>query len=113
MNEILAVVGSRSFDDYETLKATLSKRSIDKIVSGGAIGADSLAARYAKENGIELIEFLPDWKKYGKTAGFLRNKQIIDAATHVIAFWDGNSRGTQHSMNLAKLFKKPLEVIRF
>ena len=109
---IAAVVGSRSFEDYEFLKEHLNKiHSIEKIVSGGAKGADSLAARYAKENKIELLEFLPDWEKNGKAAGFIRNKQIVKESDIVIAFWDGTSHGTAHSIRLAKKMKKQLTVI--
>ena len=112
MSELLAVVGSRSFNNYELLRKHLDKRNITQIISGGARGTDTLAAKYAKEKKIELLEFLPDWTTHGKAAGFIRNKQIINAATHVIAFWDGTSHGTLNSINLAKKAKKEPEIIR-
>ena len=76
----LAVVGSRNFNNYELLKEKINenKWDIEAIVSGGARGADSLGARYAQENNIPLIEFTPDWKKHGKSAGFKRNVDIIN-----------------------------------
>ena len=113
----LAVVGSRSFNDYDLLKDKLdklnSRKKIRMIVSGGAAGADRLAERWANENDIEAEVFFPDWEKYGKRAGFLRNEQIIDSADAVIAFWDGQSRGTQHSINLAKTKGISVHVIKF
>lgn len=39
----VAVVGSRSFNDYKMLSKELNKYDITTIVSGGAIGADTLA----------------------------------------------------------------------
>lgn len=96
------VIGSRTFDDYEKLKEVLDKHYISQIVSGGARGADSLAAKYAEEKSIPLLEFLPDYTKYGKKAPFVRNKLIVRASDVVIAFWDGQSNGTEHSLNFAK-----------
>ena len=113
----LAVVGSRNFDNYPVLKAKLDilhkHKDITCIISGGANGADSLAERWARENRIELLIFLPEWDKYGKSAGYIRNVDIIKASDAVIAFWDGKSKGTQHDINLAKEHNKPLAIIFF
>lgn len=111
----LAIVGSREFNDYRLLSDTLARvnSSIDQIVSGGARGADSLARRYAEEHGIPLVEHLPDWDRFGKSAGFRRNKLIVQEADALLAFWDGKSRGTQHSINLARQQKLPLYIQRF
>lgn len=86
---------------------------IDEIVSGGAIGADRLGARWAKAQGIKLTEFLPDWERFGKRAGFIRNEDIIKAADAILAFWDGQSRGTANSLSIAKRLKKPTFIIYF
>jgi len=57
--------------------------------------------------------FLPNWKKYGKSAGFRRNHDIIQSATHVIAFPFKHGSGTQHSIKLAEKFSKPCHVVKF
>jgi hypothetical protein len=98
---ILGVIGSRTFFDYALLKSVLDKLIITEIVSGGAIGADSLAARYAHENDITLVEYLPDRAKYGRKAPFVRNKLIVNDSQVIIAFWDGKSKGTKHSLDYA------------
>ena len=86
---ITAVIGSRNFTDYKLLESTLeSLPEITQIVSGGAKGADSLAKTYAEQHQLPLVIFKPDWKQYGKGAGIVRNRQIIDAAQMVVAFWD-------------------------
>jgi predicted Rossmann fold nucleotide-binding protein DprA/Smf involved in DNA uptake len=98
----IGIVGSRTFNDYLFMKQILDRFfPCNKIISGGAKGADSLAAKYAKESNIELKEFLPDWNRYGKSAGFKRNKQIVDASDIIVAFWDGESRGTANTISLA------------
>lgn len=114
----LAIVGSRRFYDYDRLlyemKLLYSQNYIvTQIISGGARGADSLAAKYAKENNIELIEHKPDWDKLGKRAGFARNEIIISSSDAVIAFWDGTSTGTKHSINLAIKYNKACRVCRY
>lgn len=113
----LAIVGSRTFDDYDLLvdeiKSTYADFDIEAIVSGGAKGADSLGAKFAEENSIPLIEFKPDWKKHGRRAGFLRNFDIIDECTHCIAFWDGESHGTKHDIDLCETNDKPCKVVLF
>ncbi|KKN54356.1 hypothetical protein LCGC14_0593340 [marine sediment metagenome] len=107
---VIAVVGSRTFTDYNTVCKVLDNYAdtSDTIVSGGAKGADSLARRYANEHGLKLIEHLPDWKIHGRVAGFIRNELIVDDADVMIAFWDGQSRGTQHSIDLAN--RKHIQV---
>jgi len=113
----LAVVGSRGFSDYDLLKSKLDiihkAKVITLIISGGAQGADSLAEKWAKENNVETLIFLPDWNQYGKSAGYKRNIKIVQNSDAVIAFWDGQSKGTQHSINLAKENKKSLAVIQY
>jgi hypothetical protein len=104
----LAVVGSRSFIDYEFLKKMLAFHECTQIISGGARGADRLAKQYAAENGISIREFLPDWDTHGKSAGYLRNKQIVEACDELVAFWDGESRGTKYSITLAEEANKPV-----
>jgi hypothetical protein len=126
INEIfyLGVIGSRSFTDYDLFKSKLSqiikklqeKYSKVMLVSGGARGADSFARKYAKDkaNKVEIIEFLADWDRYPNSAGFIRNKDIVNKSDMLVAFWDGKSKGTFHSMKLMNIKKQNrLMIIRF
>ena len=112
----LAIVGSRTFDDYGKLAVTIHNHfylvQITEIISGGAEGADSLAKKYTQQFlNIKYHEFLPDWNKLGKSAGFIRNQKIVDACDMVLAFWDGESKGTKHTIDLAKKAKKPTFIV--
>lgn len=113
----LGIVGSRTFSDYELMCKQLEKIKarlgidIDTIISGGAKGADSLGARYARDNDIGLIEHLPEWEKHGKGAAFIRNSLIVRDSDIIIAFWDGESRGTQHTLTLADKKHVPYKVV--
>lgn len=106
----MGVIGSRTFTNYKYMKEILDSFSFSEIVSGGAKGADSLARRYAEEKNIPIAEILPDWNQHGKSAGFKRNKLIIDQSDAIVAFWDGVSRGTKNSIDLAKNANKSVYI---
>ena len=97
----IIVAGSRGFDDYDLLRDTLDNYITEtleglriEIVSGGARGADALGERYAKERDNKLRVFPANWKEHGKSAGYIRNKQMAEYADELIVFWDGVSRGS-------------------
>ena len=111
----LAIVGSRTFTDFERLeefvKDNIQLPLITEIVSGGAKGADTLAEEFAKKYDIPLKVFYPNWDKYGKSAGFRRNGKIIKNCDRVIALWDGKSKGTRNSIDLARKYNKKLHIL--
>lgn|SRR5665647_659423 len=110
----IAVIGSRSFQSYELLSSSLnSVGGVSLIVSGGAKGADLLAERYAFAHNIPTLIYKPDWKKYGRGAGVVRNKQILDAADMIVAFWDCVSKGTKNSIDTAKKMNKEVRIVEF
>lgn len=113
----LAVIGSRGFSDYDFFREKLEyliKNLGEDItyVSGGCkSGGDALIKRYCDENQYELVEHLPDWDLHGKKAGFIRNQLIVDDATHLIAFWDNQSKGTLSSIKMAEKKRIPIKII--
>ena len=110
----IGVVGSRNFDDYKKLEKELNKiEGITEIVSGGAKGADTLAREFAEKNDIKLTEFKPDYEQYGRGAPIRRNKKIVEYSDQIIAFWDGESRGTKNTIDIAEKQDKPIIIIRF
>ncbi len=108
-----AVIGSRSFTNYPLLKQTLDQYTISLIVSGGARGADQLGEQYAMEKGLPTLILKPDYDTHGRKAPLLRNLDIIDAAEQVVAFWDGQSRGTAHALTYARKKGKHIHIIPF
>lgn len=108
----VAVVGSRKFRNYAQIEQILSKYIDydDEIVSGGAFGADSMAQRYAKEKGHVIHIYYPRWE-HGYSAGFARNKRIVENSDIVICFYSkGNFRqgGTANAAKWAQELAKPL-----
>lgn len=95
----LAIIGSRVCTSFDIASHITIKPDI--IVSGGATGVDTLAKEYAIKNNIPIIEFLPEYDKYGRKAPLMRNIQIVDNCDFLLAFWNGNSRGTKFTIDLA------------
>lgn len=109
----VAVVGSRTFGDKVLLSQEVGKLLPSLIVSGGARGADSLAEEWALRFRIPTRIYPAEWDKYGRSAGFRRNRDIVDGCEVLLAFWDGESRGTAHSIKLAESAGKVVRVIKF
>ena len=80
------------------------------IVSGGAKGVDTWAVDAARTRGMEAVIFPADWDTHGKSAGFRRNVDIVKHADRVVAFHANGSKGTQHTIGLAKAAGK-LETV--
>ena len=109
------IAGSRGFSNYRLLHEECNKFLREKrkthniiIISGNARGADLLGERYAKDEGFALEVYPANWKKFGKSAGFRRNEQMAEIADALIAFWDGESHGTKHMIDIMN--EKNLEV---
>ena len=111
------VCGDRYWSDKEMIKNVLlngviSGQKIDLVIEGGACGADRIAIECANELGRKVIEFPADWVTYGRAAGPIRNKQMLDEGKPelVLAFHDDltKSKGTKNMVEQAK--KRNIEV---
>ena len=111
----LAIIGSRSFSNKTLLESILEKYTdkVKMVVSGGAKGADSLGELWAINNNIPVKIFKPEWNKYGKKAGPIRNELIVKECDECIAFWDESSSGTKHSISICKKLNKKITIIRY
>ena len=116
----VVIAGSRGFSNYKLLKETCDKYLREKkkthnviVVSGHARGADTLGEKYASDEDLDLEIYPADWKKYGKSAGFMRNEQMANIADAVIAFWNGESHGTKHMIDIANEKKLEIRVVNY
>lgn len=119
-NYRVIIAGGRDFSDYELLKEKCDDFLKDKflthqviVVSGMARGADSLGVRYAEERELMVDAYPADWKKHGRSAGYIRNAEMAECADALIAFWDGRSRGTRHMIIQARQKGLATAVIRY
>jgi hypothetical protein len=115
----VVVAGSRGFNNYELLKSTLNSElqmyryDEIEIVSGGADGADKLGETYAQEGNMKLTRFIPDWDRFGDSAGHRRNVDMAYYGDWVFCFWDGVSSGTRGMINVSKRAEKIVYVTRY
>ena len=95
----VAVIGSRGIS-YADLSAYIPGEATC-IVSGGAMGVDTLAEEFAKEHGLPIRVICPNYELFGKRAPLIRNRQIVECADLVVAVWDGSSPGTAYTIDYA------------
>lgn len=83
------------------------------IISGAATGPDDLASIWSRINKFNYLEMPADWDRHGKSAGYIRNAAMECISKYVFAAYDGVSRGTAHTIALAKKHKKKIKTVNF
>jgi hypothetical protein len=107
-----AIVGSQGFVRLDLVRKFVAKLPNDAVVvSGGAVGPDTIAEESARSRGLTTKVIPAKWNELGKGAGMARNPAIIGQADKVVAFWDGKSPGTRNAISLARKAGKPLLII--
>ena len=117
---VVLVCGSRTWCDRDLMMEhleNLSSHSEDgavTIIHGGANGADQMAHGIAMGLGYSYRAYPADWVRHGRSAGWIRNQQMLDEGKPdiVLAFWDGKSRGTADMIRRARKAKLPVEIIK-
>lgn len=111
MSRRVGIVGSRNFNDPGQVRRFVQSLPKDtEVVSGGARGVDSVAAHEAVLQGLGVRIFYPDYEFYGASAPLKRNYEIVKYSDEIVAFWDGKSTGTMHTVSIAKENNKPVTV---
>lgn len=105
----VAIVGSRHYARPNWVASWIARLSLHYpdcvIVSGGAPGVDTWAIEAAVRAKLAYEVFEADWDTYGKSAGPKRNQALVSSlgpGDKLVAFWDGQSRGTAHVVSLAE-----------
>jgi len=106
----LAITGSRNFDNIEFMMESLSSvmeklgeaNKILEVWAGGAKGADALAVEAARRLGLPFHEIKADWAIYGRAAGPMRNKALVEECDVLVAFPIGESKGTRGCIQLGR-----------
>ena len=111
----IVIGGSRTYTDYKAFSEALDGVLTDipkneiTILSGHCKVVDAMAERYAAEHKINLRVYPAEWSIYGRAAGPVRNRRMVENCDLVIAFWDGSSKGTRSLIDYA--IKQGREVI--
>ena len=113
------IAGGRDFNNVELLEREFLnnfnkyKNHEVQIVSGMARGADAMGEALAAMYELDVAQFPALWHVHGKSAGYKRNVQMAENATHLLAFWDGKSKGTEHMINIANKMELKVKVIKY
>lgn len=113
----IIIAGSRDIKNYHLVAINLDKlipqenRDKIEIVSGCAQGVDQMGELWAKANNIPVVPFPADWDGLGKRAGYVRNEAMAKYSKCLIAFWDGQSKGTKHMIDLANKHNLIVKVV--
>lgn len=107
----IGIVGSRDFPDLGLVVEYVHSLPKDTVVvSGNAKGVDKTAETVAMDLGMEVISLPADWKQHGKSAGYKRNGEIVARSHKIVAFWDGKSKGTKHTIDIAYERGIPVDI---
>lgn len=98
---VILICGSRDITELN-ISRYIRPSSVGAVISGGAIGVDSIAREWAKQNDIEYIEYNPNYKTFGRKAPLFRDEQMVNACDIVFAFWDLKSKGTEYTLKYAQ-----------
>lgn len=117
----IIVCGSRDFKDkklaFKKLDRLTKKFRDPIIIHGAARGADRLADIWAWRRGLNCMRFKPDWYAEPKAGGIIRNRDMCKYAKEYkknlcIAFWNGRSKGTKHTIDTARKFGIRVKIVR-
>jgi len=109
------ICGDRHWSDREAVRSWLSKLQdwgYDTVIEGEARGADIIAREEAENVGMTVHRFPADWSKYDRSAGAIRNRQMLDENPQLVLAFHRNlaaSKGTADTVREAK--KRNIEVI--
>jgi len=115
----IIIAGGRDYTDVSAMEVGFLKHFNKyrndqvEIVSGMARGADSVGVELAMKYDLVVHEYPALWHMYGRSAGYKRNVQMAENATHLLAFWDGVSKGTEHMINIAKRMGLKTIIVKY
>ncbi|WP_353571512.1 DUF2493 domain-containing protein [Candidatus Albibeggiatoa sp. nov. BB20] len=111
----LIIAGSRDFNNYKLLCQHMQQLNLkpSEVISGTCRGADLLGEQWANDNNVNIVQFPANWNKYGKKAGPIRNKQMADYGTALIAFWNGKAGGTSNMVRLATVGGLKVYIVEY
>lgn len=115
----LIVAGGRDFNDRALMCDELHKflpgitLAALVLICGEARGADSLGKSIMQQLGVPIESYPAEWDRLGKSAGYTRNTDMANVATHLIAFWDGKSKGTKHMIDIAQRKNLFIHIVKY
>jgi hypothetical protein len=99
------VCGGRHFKNrayvFRALDLLHEMHDFTQIIHGAATGADSLAGEWARSRGVKETRVPADWQRFGRAAGFWRNRKMLEMQPDLVVAFPGG-KGTRHMLDLAE-----------
>ena len=116
MSSKLIIAGSRNLNSVYLIYAAMDifnilKKDISTVISGCARGIDTVGAEWAADNCIIVKSMPAKWDKHGKSAGYIRNKEMAKEGDKLLAIWDGDSKGTLNMITEMQKLGKPVHIM--
>ncbi|MBQ9761088.1 MAG: hypothetical protein IJW16_07045 [Clostridia bacterium] len=105
----IMIAGSRSITNFDL--SPYIPEDTELIISGGAMGIDTVAEHYADSHRISKLIIYPQYQRFGRAAPIKRNEQMVELADRIIVIWDGVSRGSAYTIQYAKKKNKEVHVV--
>jgi hypothetical protein len=114
MGRRIAITGGRDFRNETLVNWAFRELGIgygDMVVHGACRGADLICAKVAQLYGAETEAHPADWKKYGKAAGPVRNREMLESGIDLLIAFPG-CRGTLNAVMTARNIGVPVWDLR-
>ena len=115
MQSVVLVCGSRGLSPSPAWLASVVQQFCPGgwlLLHGGARGVDSSVPSAATLLGWECAAIRPNYQLFGRRAPLCRNDELLALSSHVVAVWDGRSRGTGYVIRQARRLGRPVLVVR-
>jgi len=116
----IIVAGSRTYTDYEQFSLLMDEYVANSIrgsycfISGDARhGADAMIIAWCEKRRKPCVRVPAKWAEIGRRAGFYRNREMAELASHLVCIYDGNSSGTRNMIWEGKRHQLELKVVLF
>lgn len=110
----LLICGDRNWSDGNAIREVIKQFNPSVIIEGECKGADILARLSAETMRIEVLKFPANWQMYGRSAGSIRNSQMLkEGNPDIVVGFHYNieeSKGTRDMLTRAKKAGKPTFV---
>ena len=108
------ICGDREWCNRSVIMKVIQELKPKIIIEGGCRGVDTLARECANILHIEVHEYRAEWQRFGRAAGPIRNKEMIEEGrpSLVVAFHNNldKSSGTKNMVKQAKKYYIPVKI---